>query len=100
MRPAWSPDESMIAFVWTDKYGGKAAVHVVNADGSGERQVARIPWVTSGLDWSPDGSTVIVGRGFLSGHDATEIVAATADGRELTPVAPRALHAYSPDASP
>jgi Tol biopolymer transport system component len=59
IRPAWSPDGSMIAFV---RYGvgetgvTSAAIYVINADGTGERKVAEsssLSFTTVG--WSPDG---------------------------------------------
>ena len=63
--PTWSPDGSMIAFelaqvqgssLWTGSYG----IFVLNADGSGLRQIGTRQDL--GASWSPDGSRVAVVR--------------------------------------
>ena len=58
-RPEWSPDRTQIAFNGP-KTGGelKGQIGVVNADGSGERQIAE------GRDqqWSPDGTRILFGE--------------------------------------
>jgi Tol biopolymer transport system component len=46
--PAWSPDDSRIAFTTTN------GVSVINVDGSGER----VPAAGSDPTWSPDGGRV------------------------------------------
>jgi Tol biopolymer transport system component len=80
-RPAWSPNGSQIAFVRDTK------IFVANVDGTGRRKVqdetpARI---TEGLEWSPDGKTLL----FASMRPSAdhEIFVANADGsqrRQLT----------------
>lgn len=57
-QPAWSPDGAQIAYV-SEEATFDLAVWVMNADGSGRRQVAALDAYTGGLDtpsWSPDGS--------------------------------------------
>lgn len=60
--PAWSPDGTKIAF--TRKLNGLPDVHLVNADGSGERRITGngtdLPsaWTP---DWSPSGSQLVFG---------------------------------------
>lgn len=60
--PAWSPDGSRLAFArWrsTTQFDGEASIHVVDADGSGVRQVLAHEHFASGpfnLSWSPDGN--------------------------------------------
>src|SRR3990170_1661592 len=56
--PAWSPDGRRIAFL---RYGGDwyADIYVVNADGSGERELTRD---VQGLAWSPDGRQIAFKR--------------------------------------
>jgi len=61
VRPAWSPDGKQIAFA--DFVGttvtGSWAIFVVNADGSGKRQVVRgSTYPPNGVSWSSDGKTL------------------------------------------
>lgn len=59
--PAWSPDSTLIAFVWsndldvTDRRNG---VYVLAADGSGRRQLARTNGAAGRPAWSPDGRSL------------------------------------------
>jgi TolB protein len=58
--PVFSPDGRRITFVRTIT-DLKTAVFVVNADGSGLKQLT--PWhlgVSAKLDWSPDGSKILI----------------------------------------
>ena len=64
--PAWSPDGSQVALYALNV--GYEAIKVVNADGSGLRDVAhRTPanfeQPLGGPDWSPDGSQIVLGSG-------------------------------------
>ena len=55
--PAWSPDGRKIAFVgWRDLEMG---LHVMNADGSHERQLIKAGPQVPSLAWSPDGRKVL-----------------------------------------
>ncbi len=55
MRPLWSPDGSLIAF--TDlKYNG---LHVMNADGTGDRQISDEPAAGFGFEWSSDSRAIV-----------------------------------------
>jgi Tol biopolymer transport system component len=58
--PVWSPDRTQIAFAGP-KVGGdgvKGEIGVVNADGSGERQISE----GRDVSWSPDGTMILVGE--------------------------------------
>jgi TolB protein len=61
---AWSPDGSRIVFArWTNltQYDGKATIHVIGRDGTGERLVLAHRHFAPGpskLAWSPDGRTI------------------------------------------
>jgi Tol biopolymer transport system component len=98
--PAWSPDATTIAFVSEPSAGGDrtAEVHVIGADGSGERTLTRNRFWDGDPVFSPDGAHIAydTGRwGWL------EIAVMNADGsykRRLT----RELHgdACCPDWRP
>ena len=71
--PVWSPDGRQVAFMSTRGYElGSIGpfpghMYVVNADGSGLRQVTREP-LTSSLgpsDWSPDGTQLLLYRAWF-----------------------------------
>ena len=58
--PVWSPDRTQIAFSGP-KVGGdgiKGEIGVVNADGSGEREISE----GRDVSWSPDGTMILVGE--------------------------------------
>ncbi|HEY7667222.1 MAG TPA: hypothetical protein VIE12_03760 [Actinomycetota bacterium] len=97
---AWSPDGSQIAFtrgIGTDSGGVLVfGVWVMNADGSGEHQVAALPGASAEAPaWSPDGSKIAFvgteggiyrGDGVLyvvdvATGEVTEVLAGTATGR-------------------
>ena len=73
--PAWSPDGRKIAFQSQRRsaiYGGnggkgdsKAEIYVMNADGSGKRNLTRNPANDGGPSWSPDGRRIA----FVSDRD-------------------------------
>ena len=92
-QPLWSPDGRRLAF--TRGQGG-GSVYVVNADGSGERNLTRGP--VRDFAWSPDGRKIA----FDSVRDGnSEIYVVNADGsgqRRLTRNAgARPRSAWSPD---
>jgi Tol biopolymer transport system component len=59
-QPVWSPDRTQLAFSGP-KVGGdgiKGEIGVVNADGSGEREISE----GRDVSWSPDGTHILVGE--------------------------------------
>ncbi|HZM72792.1 MAG TPA: hypothetical protein VFC71_05400 [Candidatus Polarisedimenticolia bacterium] len=81
---SWSPDGSQIAYVeWNPQEGGPCSkvVHVVAADGSGDRRLP-VPAGTTCQEpvaWSNDGTRVVVVRN-LAGSDLAVFAIVPADG--------------------
>ena len=75
-EPAWSPDGSQIAFSFVS--GGFGNVFVMNADGTGVRNVTnQVDSFNTKPTWSPDGSKIA----FYSSRDGdNEIYVVRADG--------------------
>ena len=91
-NPAWSPDGRRIAFV--SNRDGSNDIFVVNADGSGLRNLTRSRGNDRDPVWSPDGRVIAfqgrrarpseVERAVCRGHcDREEIYAVNADGSGL-----------------
>ncbi|HWL65911.1 MAG TPA: hypothetical protein VNP73_08050 [Actinomycetota bacterium] len=57
---AWSPDGSTLAFL-----SQRSDLFTVKIDGTQLRRLARTKFSESGLDWSPDGTQIVVGGGSL-----------------------------------
>jgi len=96
-EPAWSPDGRLIAFDRVSFRGPSAArkpqIFVMNADGTGVRQLTRGPEAQTGPAWSPDGRLIA----FVSGSEPdTRIFVANADGTGVRPLTPAGLQAWSP----
>jgi TolB protein len=58
---AWSPDGKRLAFV-SDGNGGAQDVFVINADGTGERNISDSPDIEYWPSWSPDGTRIAFPR--------------------------------------
>jgi Tol biopolymer transport system component len=70
--PDWSPDGTKIAFVGK-RPGERFGIYVMNADGSGLRQLTRAPGEDNGPQWSPDGTQIVYSH-------ATDLWVMNADG--------------------
>jgi Tol biopolymer transport system component len=57
INPSWSPDGRQLAF--ESQRSGRIAIYVINADGSGERQLTHNVADDTHPAWSPDGSTIL-----------------------------------------
>jgi TolB protein len=79
LDPDWSPDGEKISYI--EVVGGHYEIFVMNADGSGRKQLTS----SSGADlyqtWSPDGTKIA----FISKRDGNaELYVMNADGSEQT----------------
>jgi Tol biopolymer transport system component/pimeloyl-ACP methyl ester carboxylesterase len=89
---AWSPDGTQIVF---SRVGGDDGTYVMNADGSGERQLAEFVALES--DWSPDGTRIAFG----SDHEGFRaIYVMDADGSNLQRLSQTSAGENCPDWSP
>jgi Tol biopolymer transport system component len=87
-EPHWSPDGGRVAYVLTQGAGPPTDVHVVNADGSGDHEVAPLLGRSFWPAWSPDGKQLVM-SGDEGPSDPTQLYIANADGsgvRRLTQV--------------
>jgi Tol biopolymer transport system component len=91
--PVYSPDGSRIAFV-----SGNNQIFVMNADGTGRRQITNTSTAKQEPTWSPDGTKVAyVANSFdLDGQTDLEIWAINADGSGRQQI----THNSSPDTQP
>jgi TolB protein len=74
---AFSPDGKQIAFRRGSNERRETLMIVANADGTGEREVARLKYPENFNDpaWSPDGSTIVASAGHAEGGKNRYIVA-------------------------
>lgn len=77
-RPAWSPDNSRIAYV--SDYDGDADIYTIDADGSGIKRLTNNDHPDSRPVWSPDGSRIA----YVSLHNGrhTDIFVMNIDGSD------------------
>jgi Tol biopolymer transport system component len=67
--PVWSPDGTQIAFA---RLRDPRGIWLVNADGSGERQIFDWPRQTGYLSWSPEGEEIVFFRQHRGRVEETE----------------------------
>ena len=91
--PVWSPDGRKVVF--SSRRDGNWEIYVVNADGSGQRNLTRNPALDGFPAWSPDGRKIA----FVRHHENGERVhVMNADGSGQRMLARKGhLPAWSPD---
>lgn len=85
-EPDWSPDGSRIAFSSAREDEWNREIRVMNADGSGERNLTRAAGMDWSPRWSPDGSKILF-RSDRAG--APDLYVMDADGSNLRRVTRR-----------
>jgi Tol biopolymer transport system component len=94
--PAWSPDGQRIAYGTRD--GGRLGqIYVINADGSGRRQLTRVKDGALLPDWSPDGEKIAF-TSWVAGKSST-IWIISKDGGNAKSIAEGIGARWSPDGS-
>ena len=97
--PAWSPDGKRIAFISGDmccsENDARSDVYVMNADGSGRRQVTTDRREKLGVAWSPDGARLAFG--YYDDKFVPRIAIVKADGTGRHDVAVGQDPSWSPD---
>ncbi len=80
-QPKWSPDYKRIVFTLGEGAGG-GGVYVMNADGSGRKQITTTGSSTRSASWSPDGKMLVFTAAAPGGSDGEIFVCDTA-GKNL-----------------
>ena len=80
--PEWSPDGASIAF--TGQRRGDAAVWLMDADGSDQRQLTRNGLHAGFPGWSPDGTRILFVDGLCEGCAESDLFTMNADGTRIT----------------
>jgi Tol biopolymer transport system component len=88
IRPTWSPDGELLAFVSQDdaRTNDSATIHVVRADGSGTEREIAFPRHIEQLTWSPVEDELLIVSGNLRGSDSMIVHVMSTDGSEITQV--------------
>ena len=99
--PAWSPDGTLIAYDYREPGFSIREVFVMNADGTGIRQVTKLGQVSGLPAWSPDGKRLAFQSNVRGGQ--YEIYTVGLDGKGVEQVTESTTDviqpAYAPDGS-
>ena len=90
--PRWSPDGTKIAF-------GRPGIHVVNADGTGEKRLIHGDSINaSGYRWSPDGARIAFLASLYGYYDGIHVM--NADGDRLKRLTPDTIGSWRVEDGP
>src|SRR5690242_13903779 len=73
--PAWSPNGAQIAYFRSARRGSSGQVWLMNANGTGQRQLTHLKKIQfyGDLDWAPDGLSIVIKAFASSVGGATEL---------------------------
>jgi Tol biopolymer transport system component len=94
--PAWSPDDSQIAFC-AYLHFNVARIYVVNSDGTGLRKLTVGPYNDCDPSWSPDGTSIAVDSSSGGIRGTSEVVLLDATTGARTDLVHGAFPDWSPD---
>ena len=94
-HPDWSADGRSIVFASTA--GGDWGIWVMNADGTGKRQLTNTPALDAEPTWSPDGSSIAFRRTDATGSDIMIVPAAGGEPARIAMPGEQRMPAWSPD---
>ncbi len=97
---AWSPDGQSIAFAMSVERAFAYEIFLldINHPDQPPRRITRgIPDIGGSLDWSPDGTNLLIYAGPVNGREIYRLDLATGDVTQLTFGGNNAAAAYSPD---
>jgi Tol biopolymer transport system component len=93
--PAWSPDGAQLAYCTRDGLGF-GQIQVINADGTGKKQLTNIKGGACYPDWSPDGAKIVF---TAFGGKNPDVFVMDKDGQNLMHIASGYAARWSPDGS-
>jgi Tol biopolymer transport system component len=96
--PAFSPDGKLIAYDYRRPGFSNREIYVMNADGTGIRQLTSLRYVSGIPAWSPNGKTLAFQSNVLNGKN--EIYTVQAAGGKPTRVTTSEIDAIQPDWTP
>ena len=94
-EPTWSPDSTRIAYA--SERSGWYELHLVDADGSGDRQLTADGADFSELDWHPDGTRLVACRGRRGRFDLVVVDAEAGAVAQIAPGGCWGLPAWTAD---
>jgi dipeptidyl aminopeptidase/acylaminoacyl peptidase/polyisoprenoid-binding protein YceI len=99
-EPAWSPDGHRLVVVTAGDSGDLSDLAVLNADGSGFRQLTTTAGADSGPSWSPDGRRLALATYADAGASNEDVAVVDADGSGLHRLTTAPGYEYAPAWSP
>lgn len=95
-QPSWSPDGQKIVFVKINLWNEESNLWVINADGTGLKQLTSLPGIESEPLWSPDGKKIAFTHQAtpLGGQMNATLYVMNPDGSQMTRVPSNSTVAY------